>query len=633
MFHYEGGKIGLLEAVRITLENDPNLRLQQEDVRLQEGVLEQLRGVFDWTLSGEASYQHREQELRRSTVQREQDRRDNLRDIQTLSCDTAAREDQVVAELQAASQVDSGVRITADPSLDTQLQLVETLIATTSDPTRQNQLRQTRLSIIDLNLRAHSEVAAGAHKQCIQAGEDLARLGKTPEFETFDNAQLSLRLDRLFRSGVAFAPFIDTSYDATQYVGKRNGYYVPRLDQNGNQVLSPSGIPVYRFIDFGGKNVEDLYKGEVGFEVNLPMGRGRGVDEVAAQEKAAAIDLDATAKVLKHGAAQSVLATTVAYWNLLAAQEKVAVVQRSADLQSQLVEITNQQINADQLPRSELSRVLASEARAKATVDSANRELVTARLTLARSMGLAVESEGNAPLATGPFPVSPPADQLAGLPSEKLAEQAVAHRYDRQAVVALVESGKVLARGARLAARPRLDIGASLSASAVGEKDYGKAVDKWVLPNWSLSASFEKPIGNRQRLGQRAQAEAQERQREISATDLERTIRISVVNALRSLDLAVARLARAEEAAQHYEETISAEVERLKFGSSTLIDTILTEQQRTGALLELLVARQQVAAFLAQLRYETGTLVSEAAGQSQVSEEALTSLAGLEPGS
>ncbi|MEO8503306.1 MAG: hypothetical protein ABI609_05365, partial [Acidobacteriota bacterium] len=69
------------------------------------------------------------------------------------------------------------------------------------------------------------------------------------------------------------------------------------------------------------------------------------------------------------------------------------------------------------------------------------------------------------------------------------------------------------------------------------------------------------------------------------------------------------------------------EVEKLKAGESTLVDTILSEQQRTSALLDLISARQQVAVLLAQLRFQTGTMVHEVAdGNTQVSPEDLTTL-------
>ena len=102
-----------------------------------------------------------------------------------------------------------------------------------------------------------------------------------------------------------------------------------------------------------------------------------------------------------------------------------------------------------------------------------------------------------------------------------------------------------------------------------------------------------------------------------------------MVRTLESLRDALDRLQRAQESAEHFEDTIDAEMVKLRYGESTLIDSILTEQQRTGALLDLVAARQQVASLVAQLRFETGTLVLQREeGPAVVTAESLTTLPG-----
>jgi len=630
---FEDGKIELLEAVRLTLEHDPNLLLQEEDVRFQEGLLQEIRGAFDWNLTGELSYQHHEQELRRSVFDREEERRTDLARIRDTSCERADRENQKIWELRAARRVDGGVRISADPALDAQLQVIEQLIASADDPVRIDELRQTRIDIIDVELAAAGEVHAAALQSCHEADEDLRRLGETPELEEFDDGYLRLGLDKLFRNGIGFSPFFDGSYEDTQYIGKRDGYYQPRLDAAGNQIIDEYGIPQRRFIDFGGKNVEALYTFKVGFQVNVPLLRGRGTEAAAAAETAAEVDLGASALVLEHAAAERILSTVAVYWNLLAAQQRLEILEQSVKLQTQLVEIARELIDADEIPRAELSRVLASEANARAQAQAGARDLLTARLVLAQTMGINVADDTNAPLATGPFPAPPAAEAIAGLASAELAAAAVGARRDLAAARALVDSGRILARAARIELRSRLDLGAGMWATALGESSVSEAVDRWVAPSFSLDLMYEKPLANNVRRGQMEQREAQLRQQQISAADLERNVRIGVLRALGSLVEARGRLERAEEAAQHFEKTIEAEMEKFRERDSTLVDTILTEQQRTGAQLTLLSARQEVAMLLAELRFETGTIVAEDAEGSQVTLAMLTALPGEQPGS
>ena len=58
----------------------------------------------------------------------------------------------------------------------------------------------------------------------------------------------------------------------------------------------------------------------------------------------------------------------------------------------------------------------------------------------------------------------------------------------------------------------------------------------WTGPNGSFALAYERSIGNNSLEGRLAQNEALVRQREISATDLERNIRIGIVQTLRSLE-------------------------------------------------------------------------------------------------
>lgn len=629
-FSYGDGRIDVLEAVRLTLANDPNLLLSREDARLQQGVAQELRGAFDWVLSSELKYDYKEQELRASAIDREKQKRDDTANTRDNLCEEADEaEDELAQLLVAEADPDGGIRIPADPTLDAQLRLIDTLIAQAANPAERDALIGQRADFLDVEIAAGRKRATDLRFTCNEAGEALAKLGEIPEFEESASARFNLQLDKLYRSGLLFSPFVTSTYEHTQNKGKKNGFFEPLTGPDGQPVIGESGTPVERFIDFGGKNIEDLYKVSVGFDVNLPMLRGRGAADVAANEAAALKDFEASELTLKHSAAESVLQSVVAYWNLLATQERVEVLSHSAELEKRLVDITDQLIAGDEVPRAERSRALAAEANARAQLGSAQSDLVGARLALARAMGLAVEGEANAPLAQGPFPPTPAPESVAALDRALAADSAVENRYDRRAALASTEAGRLAAEGARLQTRNQLDVGASLFAQALGEKSLGEAVDRWTGPNGSVNVSFEKPMGNNERLGRLAQAEAQLRQEEIRAADLDRIIRLNVVESLESLDEALGRLREAESAARYYQETIDAEVEKLKVGESTLVDSITTEQQRTNALLGLVAAKQQVAVLLAQLRFDTGTFFAESSDRSAVSMEEITTLPAL----
>ncbi|TDI47880.1 MAG: hypothetical protein E2P02_02395, partial [Acidobacteria bacterium] len=59
--------VGLLEAVRVTLENSPNIKLQEAQTLFQQGVAQSQTGLFDTRLLGNFSFEWRETELPEST--------------------------------------------------------------------------------------------------------------------------------------------------------------------------------------------------------------------------------------------------------------------------------------------------------------------------------------------------------------------------------------------------------------------------------------------------------------------------------------------------------------------------------------------------------------------------------------
>ncbi len=356
------------------------------------------------------------------------------------------------------------------------------------------------------------------------------------------------------------------------------------------------------------------------------MLRGRGAEAVAAGERAAVKDAEAAGLAVKHTASESVLRTATAFWALLAAQERVAILEHSVELESRLVEMTQALIEGQEMPRVELSRALAAEANARAQVESARRDLVKTRMDLALAMGVGVESETNAPLAAGPFPEVPPLDAIAMLSDAALALGAVDRRFDLRSARVSNEAREIEARGAVLDQRSKLDLGISISSRAIAEDSWSNAADAFADPSYRFKLAAEHPFGNNERLGRYAQAAARLDQQAIQSVDLGRNIKLNVVLASRSLHEAAARYVQAVEAARLFRETVDGEFEKLKLGSSTLVDAIVTEQQQTQALLTVIAAQQEVATLLAQLRFETGTLVEDTEQGFAVDQPSLQSL-------
>ncbi len=605
---FPGGRVTLLEAVRLTLQNDPTIRVQEQRSRAQKGLAQSEAGQFDASITGDATWTFTQQALKLSQIQSETKNRTDLEKDLAEEKAKADAADPLLREgiselnrLAAApdTYVSSSLTIR---DIQTQVNAINRQLTTETNPFKRELLLTQRAAIIQGGLVERQQNLLHLRDDENAIRDRRARLGDVPRTEQQNSVALNVQATIPYRDGVIFGAFASGSFDEDRYVGKKKN------------------------AEDGGTGIEDVYRYEVGFTLDAALLRGRGSDATAAFERSANIDYDASRSIFKHAISTAVLNTISAYWNLVSAQELLDISKKSAALHAKRVEVTKSLIAGDEIPRVELSRALASQASDEALVANAERSVSEARVTLARAMGLAVLDDSNTPLAVDPFPQAPAAADVAAIAPSELIPVAIEKRHDRQAAARLQESGGVLLRAAETALRPRLDLSTQLSANAVAETSFAKTVDGWAAPSFRVGLSFEKPIGNNAAKGRLLQSDADLAQRAISAADLDRNIKANVVQVLYSLRETVNALAKSQEAIRLYGDTVEAETEKFRHGQSTVIDTILTQDLQTNALFTYTTTRQQYASLLARLRFETGTLVGEAGEGNVVRQEDLVSL-------
>ena len=379
-----------------------------------------------------------------------------------------------------------------------------------------------------------------------------ATWARVPLDEIFVDALATVRLDKLFRSGISISPFMDATFGATNFRGK------PRQ------------------ADFGGKESPDQLRFNAGVDFSVALLRDRGIG-TAAPERAARLDVEATRLALDHQASTRALATVEAYWALRAAQDVVEIATVSLKFQDQVLAATRQSIAAQQVAAIEEARALAARSRVQAQLEDAQRQLLDARIALADVMGIAVSADpASLPTAADPFPQgAPDPASLVGL-----IDQAVSRRLDLSAATKASEAGDVIVDGARRNLASRLDVSGGVFFTALGEGKGGDTLDRWVGPSARVGLDYEKPFGNNTQRGQLTQAEAAAAQRRIGQFDLERQIRLGVVEAAGSLQQAAARVDQARASVGYYDRTIESMMRLLGAGNARLIDALTT---RTAA--------------------------------------------------
>ncbi|HEX7707252.1 MAG TPA: TolC family protein [Thermoanaerobaculia bacterium] len=583
-------RISVMDAVRTALSHDPNIRLSEVSVNLQRGFAQEVSGEFDTVLTGNFSFEMARQELNSAALKGETDKRQSGREEAERNREKAEREEMLLEQILLVQQDPDAFEVDA-PEFQSQIDIINTLISGEEDPIQQQRLIDARAEIIERLRVLQVQKVADARDEEAKSLDRLRKLGGIPSIDQSFGGSLDLRVFKPTRTGVNLGAFLTISGDGSNFLGKD------------------------RSTSLGGKGITDLYRSDAGVFFDVPLGRGAGWETTTARERAANIDLEASRLFLQHASAQTVLQVVLAYWDAVAAEQTVEAFQESSRLQTRLVDLTRALIQGDEMPAAELPRVQASQAGIGGTLIFAQRNLYDARVRLAQAMGIRVESDANIPEPTSsiPEPVSP--DELRRLDSAGLAAAALDRRFDFAGARQLQESGGVLLRAALLDLKPVIDLSGELKYSAAGESPsirlgLARALfDKWVGPSVKLGLAVDYPLGNNIQKGRAAQAQAGFDQRMINAENLGRVIRANVILSHQALIEAAAQARSSAEAIRYYNELVESEFEKLQLGSSTLINTILTEQRRTDATLGYISARQQYAQLLAQLRYESGTLV------------------------
>ena len=314
------------------------------------------------------------------------------------------------------------------------------------------------------------------------------------------------------------------------------------------------------------------------------------------------------------------------------------MLEESADRQDEIVDLTEQLFAGGEVAAIELERVRARAARVESSVISSRLSVLTARLSLAQTIGLDVTTLSNAPVAEETF-----AFELPTLPdTESLPDLAVSARFDSSALGYLRNASEVLADAAQADLKRVFDLSISGGLSTFYESPFFRFLPDEEFPiisdfaeapvgdspvhfysprgqfrafsgEWkpyimaSLGVTF--PFANNRAKGRFAQARASLRRSDIEAGNLDRLIRDNVIEVSGALRYAGPTVELRGESVGFYRQTLDAALERFQAGEQTLVDVLLTEEDWTAERIQLVRARQVFFSTLTRLKFETGELI------------------------
>jgi outer membrane protein TolC len=359
---------------------------------------------------------------------------------------------------------------------------------------------------------------------------------------------------------------------------------------------------------------------QVVFSFVQPLLRGRGSSSSAAAEKAAAINVQAYQLQLRHSIAMAVRDTCLSYWAYAVAYQSVSAWLEAEERAKLLLSDEERLVQAKEHAPADLRTLAANLADVQTARTQAQQQALAARQALGLAMGLGWSQIERLP---------PPGDSLAEVTEEArpaaaqaavLVNQAPERRADLLAAMAQVKSAGVLSYAARRAREPRLDLQVDLGYGGLSDSNDATALitplgDHVLGVNFLTGLSFQFPLQNNAARGALLQQEAAQKQLALLEGNLHRQVQVAVAFALTSLHKAVAAQSSAQAAVAAYRDAVLNERKRVRAGLSTLFDVIQLETRLNNADQTALSARATVATALAQLRFESGTLISSS-GQS-----------------
>jgi len=361
----------------------------------------------------------------------------------------------------------------------------------------------------------------------------------------------------------------------------------------------------------------------VNFQLNIPLLKGATRESAAAGENAAILQYQAAQSDLSFLISSIVLNAVNAYWDYKVAEQTLEInriseqrVQEWTDKAEQLF-ILKDPAHADEMRakyRAEIDAVLAYLSNKHLSVISSTQLMEQAKIALSIAMGTPYKDFGLVTVSTEQFPkfetVKLSAEQL----NKNWVAQAMEHRADLKAINLRQEANNVLVKKYTRDLMPQLDVSLNAGYQGLSEgasaSTFGDSVYRNVPgPNLSGQLSFAYPLENNVQEGLLARQKALSRSTEVGMGQLERTISALVDVDVSLLTRRMTEKNMAEKAVAFYQPAVNELVERALKNAPTMLNLLEYEDRLVGAKISRLQVESALAKLIAEVRFQTGTLI------------------------
>jgi outer membrane protein TolC len=591
-------RISLLDAVRLTLANSPAIQLAVQDVSQAQASLLGIQGSFDHNLGLNYDYGNKVSELKDTEKARELARYQTMRELYSTAQTVLKRIDDVVSGKLPADELSLDGTPLGDPT--SFFNGGQGPDATKDDQAiaQYEKFRDAQTDALIVLLQG------GLNIPDTKEAQDLAYQAALAQREIFIK----------MRNGAKHALEREPPWMVTRTETQRYELSILRRFRGGPSVklFAKANSTETNFQTRSHDPREN--RSAVGLQVSFNLAKLGLADPIFAQERALAQDVSAKQELARDKAGAQVLSTVQAYWQLAAAQERLERLYLSELETLASTTLAQRMIDGNLLPQAEKAQIDARQLQAVAARMSAEIELATAQQALALTMGLDPASVYAAPLASDPLPTVTDVAILKELGASALVQHTLAYHPNLVAFRYLTNASLILQDQARRDLRPdfRISLGGDFSGYNQGsglDGTFGVMGSSQTGASFLVAGSIDWPFENRTRRGNYFAAETATRQTRLREDTARRQLATNVSLAYRKVLASSEQGAKLATASKKFAEGLQVERQKLQSGTGTANDIIFAEQNLTNALLQEITSRFVHATSLAELRYNSFTIL------------------------
>ncbi len=593
-------RISLLDAVRMALANNPNVQLSVEDVNIAIANLQQAQGSFDHRVNANASYRTQDTELKDTEKDKERARYQILRELYKSSNTILNRIDKVKSGKMDPfdfntngtaftdntigvinSKTEKGPTSNAERGIEESLQLqsqkedrLQEILLSKLSGGETAEMRKLTLDIIKLQEGIFQKVRAATLNGLINTPPWIVMNTETHNYD--------IALNRRFRGGPELQIFGNLKGTETN-AGTRGG------DPRENRTAIGASLSV---------NV-------------LKMGHA---DPAFAEERARMQRVLAQREMARSSISEHVLDTTLAYWQVAAAQERLEFLVQSELESAVITGITKKLAEAKVLPESDLQQALGRQFQAAADRLAGEVQLATAQQVLAVAIGLDPLEMFTAPLASDPLPPVVSDSASRGLAFKELVDWTFENHGELRAFRYLNNATDVLVEQSRRDLAPDLNMFMGGEFTGYNQQTglegyFGAWGSKHTGASFNVGVRLDWPLENRVRESAYLANTTEARKTRLIEADGKRRLASRIALDMRNVLRTGRQVREIGQAVGSLEQSLDFERKKLDLKTATLLDVILTQQNLTQVRVAEVSANLAHAASIANLRFSTFTIL------------------------